>query len=235
MAALSAAWERRSYCSIPPNLSGGVCAWSASPSFSWAGWRLSSPWWRWCWFTRNANPRIRDPGGKTRWSTESTYEATRTAMETVWETWMVILLITVIMDTIYFAVNYLRKEYPKVEFLDHLLVIHERLSIKHWVNVYVRHTYGVWYSVSILLSNIPFILFFPGVVSKLDYIKDLGVGVISLSPDYEDDGSNGDFHIKNHMKIGGSVGGDDALQRLITQAHGKGSIDLCSQNSSLWF
>lgn len=61
-----------------------------------------------------------------------------------------------------------------------------------------------------------------GVVSKLDYIKDLGVGVISLSPDYEDDGSNGDFHIKNHMKIGGSVGGDDALQRLITQAHGKG-------------
>lgn len=64
-------------------------------------------------------------------------------METVWETWMVMLLITVIMDTIYFAVNYLRKEYPKVELLDHLLVIHERLSIKHWVNVYVRHTYGV--------------------------------------------------------------------------------------------
>lgn len=61
-----------------------------------------------------------------------------------------------------------------------------------------------------------------GVASKLDYIKDLGVGVISLSPDYEDDGSDGDFHIKNHMKIGSSVGGDDALQRLITQAHGKG-------------
>lgn len=61
-----------------------------------------------------------------------------------------------------------------------------------------------------------------GVASKLDYIKDLGVGVISLSPEYEDDGSDGDFHIKNHMKIGGSVGGDDALQRLITQAHGKG-------------
>lgn len=61
-----------------------------------------------------------------------------------------------------------------------------------------------------------------GVASKLDYIKDLGVGVISLSPDYEDDGTDGDFHIKNHMKIAGSVGGDDALQRLITHAHGKG-------------
>ena len=59
--------------------------------------------------------------------------------------------------------------------------------------------------------------------SKLDYIKDLGVGVISLSPTFEDDGNDGDFHIKNHMKIDGAQGGDDALQRLITQAHGKGS------------
>nr|XP_022331218.1 neutral and basic amino acid transport protein rBAT-like isoform X4 [Crassostrea virginica] len=61
-----------------------------------------------------------------------------------------------------------------------------------------------------------------GVTSKLDYIKDLGVGVISLSPTFEDDGNDGDFHIKNHMKIDDVQGGDDALQRLITQAHGKG-------------
>lgn len=85
----------------------------------------------------------------------------------------------------------------------------------------------------IVKHTLSFILFFPGVASKLDYIKDLGVGVISLSPDYEDDGTDGDFHIKNHMKIAGSVGGDDALQRLITQAHGKGSINSCSQNSIL--
>lgn len=100
-------------------------------------------------------------------------------------------------------------------------------------NCTLCHSYGALCSVSISLSNIPFKLFFPGVASKLDYIKDLGVGVISLSPDYEDDGTDGDFHIKNHMKIAGSVGGDDALQRLITQAHGKGSINSCSQNSIL--
>lgn len=58
--------------------------------------------------------------------------------------------------------------------------------------------------------------------SKLDYIKDLGVGVISLSPSYEDDGSDGDFHLMNHMKIDDAVGGDQALNRLITQAHEKG-------------
>ncbi|XP_048728393.2 alpha-glucosidase-like isoform X2 [Ostrea edulis] len=61
-----------------------------------------------------------------------------------------------------------------------------------------------------------------GVTSKLDYIKDLGVGVISLSPSYEDDGSDGDFHLMNHMKIDDAVGGDQALNRLITQAHEKG-------------
>lgn len=102
-------------------------------------------------------------------------------------------------------------------------------------NCTLCHSYGALCSVSISLSNIPFKLFFPGVASKLDYIKDLGVGVISLSPDYEDDGTDGDFHIKNHMKIAGSVGGDDALQRLITQAHGKGSIKFSKLHIELWF
>lgn len=48
-------------------------------------------------------------------------------------------------------------------------------------------------------------------VFKLDYIKDFGVGVILLSFDYEDDGIDGDFYIKNYMKIVGFVGGDDVL------------------------
>ncbi|XP_061173906.1 alpha-glucosidase-like [Saccostrea echinata] len=61
-----------------------------------------------------------------------------------------------------------------------------------------------------------------GVTSKLDYIKDLGAGVISLSPTYEDDGSDGDFHLTNHMKIDNAIGGEQGLQTLITKAHEKG-------------
>lgn len=98
----------------------------------------------------------------------------------------------------------------KVVWLDYF-VIYERGFLKILGNCILCYLYGVLCFVLILLLNIFFILFFLGVVFKLDYIKDFGVGVILLSFDYEDDGIDGDFYIKNYMKIVGFVGGDDVL------------------------
>ncbi|KAK3105977.1 hypothetical protein FSP39_009976, partial [Pinctada imbricata] len=61
-----------------------------------------------------------------------------------------------------------------------------------------------------------------GLTSKLDYIKDLGVGAISLSAIYTDDGTDGDFHIMDHKSIDSNVGTIADFRNLLSDAHAKG-------------
>ena len=61
-----------------------------------------------------------------------------------------------------------------------------------------------------------------GLTSKLDYIKDLGVGAISLSSIYVHDDSDGDFHIVDHTAVGSDVGTATDFRNLVETAHSKG-------------
>ncbi len=60
-----------------------------------------------------------------------------------------------------------------------------------------------------------------GVCEKLDYLKSLGVTVIYLSPVFEAY-SNHKYDTGNYMKVDAGFGGDEALEKLIREAHKKG-------------
>jgi glycosidase len=61
-----------------------------------------------------------------------------------------------------------------------------------------------------------------GIEAKLDYIKDLGVGTISLSPIFKTDGTNMDFSIVDHKMVNPKYGTDADLRDLVKKAHDKG-------------
>ena len=61
-----------------------------------------------------------------------------------------------------------------------------------------------------------------GIEAKLDYIKDLGVGTISLSPIFKTDGTNMDFSIVDHKMVSPKYGTDADLRDLVKKAHDKG-------------
>ena len=60
-----------------------------------------------------------------------------------------------------------------------------------------------------------------GVAEKLDYLKDLGVTVIYLSPVFES-ASNHRYDTADYEKIDGLLGGYEAFERLIKEAHARG-------------
>lgn len=60
-----------------------------------------------------------------------------------------------------------------------------------------------------------------GICEKLDYLKTLGVTVLYLSPIFEAY-SNHKYDTGDYMKVDAGFGGDEALKKLISEAHNKG-------------
>ncbi len=60
-----------------------------------------------------------------------------------------------------------------------------------------------------------------GVIEKLDYLKSLGVTVLYLSPIFESV-SNHRYDTADYEKVDGLLGGDEAFDRLIEEAHSRG-------------
>lgn len=60
-----------------------------------------------------------------------------------------------------------------------------------------------------------------GVIDRLDYLENLGVSTIYLSPIFEAY-SNHKYDTGNYMKVDEGFGGDEALERLIKEAHARG-------------
>jgi neopullulanase len=60
-----------------------------------------------------------------------------------------------------------------------------------------------------------------GVVERLDYLKDLGVNAIYFTPIFQS-ASNHRYHTHDYEKVDPMLGGNDALRRLIDEAHLRG-------------
>ena len=74
-----------------------------------------------------------------------------------------------------------------------------------------------------LMSLRYFFIFFAGLISKLDYIQELKVDSIWLSPIYESEGEFGnvDFII-DHGKIDSRFGTEDDFKELLIQVKNRG-------------
>ncbi|MBT8257732.1 MAG: alpha-glucosidase [Bacteroidia bacterium] len=75
----------------------------------------------------------------------------------------------------------------------------------------------------------------PGIISKLDYIKSLGVDIIWLCPVYESPNDDNGYDISDYRKISEEFGGDPAFDELLEKIHGKGLklvMDLVVNHSS---
>ena len=81
----------------------------------------------------------------------------------------------------------------------------------------------------------------PGIISKLDYIKSLGVDVIWLCPVYESPNDDNGYDISDYRKIAADFGGDAAFGELLSKMHDMGMklvMDLVANHSSdehAWF
>ncbi len=60
-----------------------------------------------------------------------------------------------------------------------------------------------------------------GVTERLDYLKDLGVNAIYFTPIFQS-ASNHRYHTHDYEKVDPMLGGNEALRRLIDEAHAKG-------------
>lgn len=80
-----------------------------------------------------------------------------------------------------------------------------------------------------------------GIISKLDYIKSLGVDMIWICPIYDSPNDDNGYDIRDYRKISEEFGGDDAFDQLITTMHNMGLklvMDLVFNHSSdehYWF
>ncbi len=81
----------------------------------------------------------------------------------------------------------------------------------------------------------------PGIISKLDYIKSLGVDIIWLCPVYESPNDDNGYDISDYRRISEEFGGDSAFEELLYKVHEKGMklvMDLVVNHSSdehKWF
>ncbi|NNK86736.1 MAG: alpha-glucosidase [Flavobacteriaceae bacterium] len=81
----------------------------------------------------------------------------------------------------------------------------------------------------------------PGIISKLDYIKSLGVDIIWLCPVYESPNDDNGYDISDYRKISDEFGGDTAFDELLSEMHARGLklvMDLVANHSSdehRWF
>ena len=62
----------------------------------------------------------------------------------------------------------------------------------------------------------------PGIIGKLDYLKDLGVDVIWLSPVYDSPGDDNGYDIRDYRAIMKEFGTMEDFDRLLAQAHARG-------------
>jgi oligo-1,6-glucosidase len=61
-----------------------------------------------------------------------------------------------------------------------------------------------------------------GIISKLDYLKTLGVDVIWLSPIYQSPGDDNGYDISDYRSIGAEFGTMSDFDELLAQVHGRG-------------
>lgn len=62
----------------------------------------------------------------------------------------------------------------------------------------------------------------PGIISKLDYVKDLGVNVIWLSPVYASPNDDNGYDISDYLSINPEYGTMDDMDLLIEEAKARG-------------
>ena len=62
----------------------------------------------------------------------------------------------------------------------------------------------------------------PGIISKLDYLKELGVNCIWLSPIYESPQVDNGYDIANYYEVYKPFGTLDDMKTLFREAHGRG-------------
>jgi alpha-glucosidase len=75
----------------------------------------------------------------------------------------------------------------------------------------------------------------PGITSKLDYLTDLGVDAIWLSPIYPSPGLDVGYDVSDHTTVDPVFGGDAAFDRFVAEAHGRGLrviLDLVMNHTS---
>jgi len=81
----------------------------------------------------------------------------------------------------------------------------------------------------------------PGLISKLDYLKDLGVNAIWLSPCFKSPNDDCGYDISDYCDIMDEFGTLDDLKKLVKEMHGRGMkliLDLVANHSSTahkWF
>ena len=81
----------------------------------------------------------------------------------------------------------------------------------------------------------------PGLISKLDYIRDLGVDIIWLNPIYDSPLDDNGYDIRDYRKINEIYGTMEDFDRLLAEAHARGLriiMDLVVNHSSdehAWF
>lgn len=57
-----------------------------------------------------------------------------------------------------------------------------------------------------------------GIISKLDYLKELGIGIIWLSPVYESPMDDNGYDISNYREIASEFGTMQDMEKLIKEA-----------------
>ena len=75
----------------------------------------------------------------------------------------------------------------------------------------------------------------PGIISKLDYIKSLGVDTIWLCPVYESPNDDNGYDISDYRRISAEFGGDPTFDVLLSKMHSMGLklvMDLVANHSS---
>ena len=75
----------------------------------------------------------------------------------------------------------------------------------------------------------------PGIISKLDYLKDLGVDILWLSPIYESPQFDIGYDISDYYKINPEYGTMEDFDRLIAEAKKRGIrivMDLVANHTS---
>ena len=81
----------------------------------------------------------------------------------------------------------------------------------------------------------------PGILSRLDYLKELGVDVLWISPFYRSPGKDNGYDISDYQAIQPDFGTMDDFERLLAEAHKRGLrvvIDLVvnhTSNEHPWF
>lgn len=101
----------------------------------------------------------------------------------------------------------------------HPTIMQDNLAKRAWwkeVNVYQI------YPASFMDSNGDGVGDIPGITSKLDYLKSLGIDVLWLSPIYQSPNKDGGYDISNYKDIDSRYGTLEDVDALIDALHQRG-------------